>query len=431
MASVRRLQPLVQERVDVLLRRVKDFGATGRVLNASCMFAALTNGRSLMGTSCTIEICLTDERRCGETVTRSLDAIIDWVSTPSSPNLDRILTEAAEDPNFDPWGRDAALAGANSGAFMKHAPWIDDVLQHLPDPVLLRLLPAFSTFMAQKRSSKAHVQEIIDGENEDWRGREYPTIFHSVLDFKLPPEEKSVARLADDAQMFVMAGTLTTSSTFEVIHFWLLSQPNTLQQLKDELSAAIPNPDDVGHVPLSSLETLPYLTAVIKEGLRLSYGVSTRLQRIDPDNTLMFTDKNTGEQWPIPAGTPVGSTSVLIHHDESIYPKSKQFSPERWLDGKGPGLEQYLVSFGAGSRRCFGENLAYAELYLGLAGIWRLWGSCDDSGARTAWGRDDVGAMSLWETGVRDVEMESEELVPMTYKGSQGVRVKVWHARLD
>lgn len=48
MASVRRLQPVIQERIDVLLRRMKDFRDTGHVLNASCMFSALTNGQWLI-----------------------------------------------------------------------------------------------------------------------------------------------------------------------------------------------------------------------------------------------------------------------------------------------------------------------------------------------------------------------------------------------
>ena len=311
-----------------------------------------------------------------------------------------------------------------------HAPWINDVLKSLPVSVARRLVPALGPFFAQKRASEAQVKEIIAGENEDWRGKDYPTIFHSILDSKLPAKEKSVARLADEAQMFVMAGTTTSAWAFEVIHFWLQSQPDTLRKLKDELKGAIPNPDDVGRVPLSTIEALPYLTAVIKEGLRLSYGVSTRLQRINPDDTLPFTDKRTGKQWQIPAGTPVGSTSVLIHHDESIFPDSKKFLPERWLDGKQPrvSLEKYLVSFSAGSRACLGINLAYAELYLGLAAIWRLWGSCDENGVRRVWGSDDVGAMSLWKTGVQDVEIESDRFLPVAWKGSKGIRVMVWSA---
>ena len=310
-----------------------------------------------------------------------------------------------------------------------HAPWINDVLKSLPVSISRRLFPALGPFLAQQRASEAQVREIIAGENEEWRSKDHPTIFHSILDSELPSEEKSVARLADEAQMFVMAGTTTTAWTLEVIHFWLLSQPKTLRKLKDELKAAITNPDDVGHVPLPAIEALPYLTAVIKEGLRLSYGVSTRLARIDPDNPLLFTDNHTGKQWQIPAGTPVGSTSVLIHHDETIFPNSKKFIPERWLDGKKPGLEKYLVSFGAGSRQCLGITLAYAELYLGLAAIWRLWGSCDESGARQAWGSDDVGAMSLWKTERGDVEIESDRMLPVPRKGSKGIRVMVWHAR--
>lgn len=44
MASVRRLQPVIEERIGVLLRRLKEFRGTNEVLNASCMFSALTNG---------------------------------------------------------------------------------------------------------------------------------------------------------------------------------------------------------------------------------------------------------------------------------------------------------------------------------------------------------------------------------------------------
>ena len=312
---------------------------------------------------------------------------------------------------------------------MIHVPWINEVLKRLPDSVSEKLIPSLGPYFAQKRASEAQVSKIIAGENEDWRDRDYPTVFHSILDSKLPPEEKSLARLSQDAQMFVMAGTLTTSWTFEVIHFWLLSQPNTLRKLKDELNAAIPDPDDVGHLPLSTLMALPYLTAVIKEGLRLSYGASARLQRIDPDNALLYTDKNTGKEWQIPAGTPVASSAVLIHQDESIFPNSEKFIPERWLDEKRPGLEKYLVSFGAGSRACLSINLAYAELYLGLSAIWRLWGSCDEDGVGKVWGSDDVGAMSLWETEERDVTIESDRFVPVMHKDFKGIRAMVWHAR--
>lgn len=41
---VRKLQPEIQERVDVMMRRIGDYKESGEVLNASCLYAAFTNG---------------------------------------------------------------------------------------------------------------------------------------------------------------------------------------------------------------------------------------------------------------------------------------------------------------------------------------------------------------------------------------------------
>jgi cytochrome P450 len=213
-----------------------------------------------------------------------------------------------------------------------------------------------------------------------------------------------------------MAGTLTTAWVLEVTTYHLLSTPTILSKLKTELTAAIPSPNDIGSIPLPTLESLPYLNAVMKEGLRLSYGTSCRLGRIDPDNAVMFRDKGSGREYVIPAGTPMGMTSVQIHHDEALFPDSKKFDPERWLDGKNKAIDKYLVAFTAGSRQCMGINLAQAELYLSLSAIWRVWGSREVRGA------DDVGWFELYETGKRDVEIESDCFLPIVQKGSQGIR---------
>ena len=108
-------------------------------------------------------------------------------------------------------------------------------------------------------------------------------------------------------------------------------------------------------------------------------------------------------------------TIVQMHHKESIFPNSKKFSAERWLDGKHESIEKYLVNFTGGSRQCLGIELAHAELYLGISGIWRQWGS------REVWGKDDVGIFELYETGLRDVEMKSDAFVPIQHKGTKGI----------
>jgi len=297
-------------------------------------------------------------------------------------------------------------------------PWVNDVMKTLPETFVEWLLPALSSFLGLKRATRRQVEEIMAGQNNEWRGKDHPTIFHAILDSKLPPHEKTVERLSEDAQVLVMAGTLTTASALELITFWLLSQPKTLWKMKEELRTVMPTVDDVGTVPLAALENLPYVTAVIKEGLRLSYGLSARSQRIDPDNPIVFVDSKTGKRWVIPPKTLVSITNVQVHRDEDIFPRSGDFVAERWLGDSGKKLERYLTSFGKGSRSCLGVNLASGELYLVLSHMWRLWGS------REAKLGDEIGILSLFETDESDVEIVTDNFIPTPRKGSQGIRVR-------
>jgi cytochrome P450 len=210
-----------------------------------------------------------------------------------------------------------------------------------------------------------------------------------------------------------MAGTFTTASALCIAVFHLLSQPETLRKLKAELATVMKSSKDP--ISLAALEQLPYLTGCVQESIRLSYGLSTRLQRIAPDETLVLNDGK--KDWHIPPGTPVGMTSVLIHHDQSLFPDSKRFLPERWIGH--PQLEKYLLSFSKGTRMCIGINLAYAELYLGIAKVFRGLGSVDVRGA------GDEGFLELFETTKDDVEIQKDGFIPLAKKGSKGVRVLV------
>ena len=249
----------------------------------------------------------------------------------------------------------------------------------------------------------------------DEKDSAHPTIFLEILNSGLPEPEKSVRRLRDEAVIVAGAGTLTTSWALTVAVYHLLASPRILSKLKKELQMVIPDPNI--STPLPVLEQLSYLTAVIQEALRLSYGVSSRLQRVCPDKPLFFTDPDNNKEWTIPPNTPVSMTSTLIHHDESIFPDSHSFIPERWIGN--PSLQRYLVSFSKGSRQCIGINLAYAEMYLCLAKVFRKFGSL---GVRN---EGDEGWLELWETGLEDVEIVADGFVPLVKIESKGVRVKV------
>jgi cytochrome P450 len=232
-----------------------------------------------------------------------------------------------------------------------------------------------------------------------------------LLASDLPESEKASLRLAEEAVLLVGAGTHTTSWVLTVVSFHLLSQPALLRRLKSELKTAIPNPGN--KASLTELEKLPFLTAVLKEGLRLGYGATLRSARVAPDTKLKCGD------WIIPPGTPVSMTIPLTHHNESIFPNSDEFNPDRWLGPDAHHLEKYLVSFSKGSRACIGMNLGWAELYLCAAAVFRRFGS------RAVHEASDMGVFELYETDVGDVAMVSDMFFPVPKEGSKGVRVRI------
>ncbi|RDL41592.1 Cytochrome P450 [Venustampulla echinocandica] len=278
-------------------------------------------------------------------------------------------------------------ATGDMGNFMKQAPWLYPILLALPDAVISTIFLGMLLLLNWRRIDKP--SEI----NEDGLAR---TIFHSLLKSDIPPEEKNLDRLTQEGQLIVGAGADTTANVLTVTTFHLLNNPDIPLKLREELENATPDPYEP--LKLATAEPLPYLSAVINEGLRLSYGLSTRLQRVAPSEELHYG------QWTIPAGTPVGMTSVLMHHNETIFPNSYAFAPERWLDqaNGGHALERYLVS-SKGSRQCIGINLAKSELYLTLASVFCRY------------------SLELFDTDRdRDVDLKHGNFLPQPSCGSKG-----------
>ena len=177
----------------------------------------------------------------------------------------------------------------------------------------------------------------------------HPTVFQELISGGLPTAEKATLRLQDEAQLVVAAGVTTTGWALSTATFHLTNNPATLNKLRGELESAIPDPT----APLSwtDLEKLPYLTGCVREAVRLSYAVTTR-------NPRLFTKPLAYNDWVIPPRTPVSMTLVDVNDDEDIFPKPREFRPERWLNSPktkdGSSLDRYFVGFGKGSRSCLG-----------------------------------------------------------------------------
>ena len=94
----------------------------------------------------------------------------------------------------------------------------------------------------------------------------------------MPESELSDERLACEAQVILGAATITTGATIAYISYYILARPDIRLKLQEELKdfmVAWPQ-----QVPtMAGLEQLPYLQALIKEGLRYAWTTPTRAWR--------------------------------------------------------------------------------------------------------------------------------------------------------
>ena len=88
--------------------------------------------------------------------------------------------------------------------------------------------------------------------------------------------ELSPLEIELDLAIILIAGSETTATTLDGILYYLCRTPNAMQRLTQELHSAFAQEDDINPVGVGRLE---YLTACIKEGLRLYPGVPSGLSR--------------------------------------------------------------------------------------------------------------------------------------------------------
>ncbi|OLN82371.1 Trichodiene oxygenase 6 [Colletotrichum chlorophyti] len=292
---------------------------------------------------------------------------------------------------FFPWTKSLAVLGE----------WLVD---YLPADIALLIRTLKIDIPNKVKKTKTELDAGIRHER--------PTVFGSLLESDLELLEKNPQRLADEAAAVVGAGTETTSWALGVITYHLLKKPELLLKLREELNGVV---DDSKHLPgWTTLENLPYLGAVLQEGLRLSYGVSARTARVPTEENLVYRGEFNKKpvEYVIPRGFAVGMSAAITHHDESVFPDSYQFIPERWLDENNQrrkDVERGMLAFSKGSRSCLGMNLALCELNLCLAAL----------ALRV------LPNMRLFETNDEDVAYDHDMFIPVAKEGTNGVRVKV------
>ncbi|KAK3668237.1 hypothetical protein LTR22_000922 [Elasticomyces elasticus] len=176
----------------------------------------------------------------------------------------------------------------------------------------------------------------------------HPTVFEQYIqNGNVPAAEKTDDLLLANAVMFVAAGLETTGFALSTVTFHVLDDPSIRKTLKAEIAGVWPSD---GSLPsLTSLEKLPYLTACLKEALRMSIGMMTRMHRVNYKRPIQY------KQWSIPPSTVVAMGQRYILYDPAIFPEPKAYRPERWLAGD-RSLDKWFVVFARGARGCIGQQ---------------------------------------------------------------------------
>ncbi len=192
-------------------------------------------------------------------------------------------------------------------------------------------------FQRRLRAADALLLEEIDRRRRDPDLAEYTDVLSLLLRARDEDgEPMSDAELRDELTTLLLAGHETTATGLAFAFDLLLRNPAVLARLRNELESG----DDT------------YLDAVVSESLRLRPVIDAA------ERTL--TKRRTIAGWDLPPGIRVYPAIALVHLREDLYPRAREFRPERFTE---EGARSYSwIPFGGGIRRCIGAALAQAEM---------------------------------------------------------------------
>ncbi|PCH44271.1 cytochrome P450 monooxygenase [Wolfiporia cocos MD-104 SS10] len=175
----------------------------------------------------------------------------------------------------------------------------------------------------------------------------------------MSPEE-----LSAEAFVLIIAGADTTANTSCATTYYLARDQRVQAKLQAELDEALKSIDSAV-APYDAVKNLPYLDAVINEGLRLHATIGAGLPRVVPEGGLTVLGHTFKE------GTWVSVPVYHLHRDESIWGENaSEFYPERWIEASGDRKKAMLdafAPFSMGPRSCIGRNLALMQLHIVLS----------------------------------------------------------------
>ncbi|KAF8802471.1 cytochrome P450 [Phlegmacium glaucopus] len=257
----------------------------------------------------------------------------------------------------DPDGRWHTMEGGQREAvFMSHVPWLGSIALSLPG------------FAKDLKFFRAHAQNWARRRVQE--GSTHKDLFYHLIDEdNLATFKPTLPEVISDAALAVLAGSDTTSSAITNIFYFLISNPTVYKRLQAEIDGLGDSLTDC-----TAQSQLPYLNAVIHEGLRLLPSLLSGVQRAAVKGT---GGKMIGSVY-LPEGNFAFVHTYSLQRDPRCFsPLPDAFIPERWLpEDQRQVLEPKIfnsqtefihntaafIPFSVGPANCAGKSLAWMEM---------------------------------------------------------------------
>lgn len=165
-----------------------------------------------------------------------------------------------------------------------------------------------------------------------------------------------------EALLQVVAGADTIATGLKTVMLSLTTNPEAYRRLQTEIENGISKGTIPAPIKDSEARQLPYLQAVIKEGLRIRSPAGGAFFKMVPPAGDMINGLF------VPGGTQIGVSHLSFLHSEEVFgPDAQVFRPERWLDPQtDPGHISRMnctldMIFHSGKYQCLGKSVALME----------------------------------------------------------------------
>ncbi|GAB1217088.1 hypothetical protein ATERTT37_006311 [Aspergillus terreus] len=245
--SVLQIGPLIDQQREKLFQHLVNFHRTQEVVRLDSAFVALTS-----------------------------DIISAYCYGESGNFLD--------DPSFRSDIRASVVDAASICHLARFLPFLQPLIQSVPEGILRALMPGKTALLDFEHSLASKASKALHEGKPSAAAEE--TIYDRLTDKSVPPEERSLCRIQDESSLVLAAGTETTARILTIAIYYLSRDQSMLDKLRAELKQALPTPTSL--TTWVQLEKLPYLTAVVRESLRLGFGITCRLPRVAPEEVLRY-----------------------------------------------------------------------------------------------------------------------------------------------